>query len=390
MSKILVLGMGLMGPTVARDCAGEPEVSKVLGCDIDEAKLEAAKKYVDNPKFGILKVSVTDHNALVKALKGFDAVVNCTAAKFSLSILNAAMEAKVNLLDLAGGGYPHEGGIYDRAEEAGITVIPGCGVDPGLVDMLAGQAMEMMDEVEEVYFACGGLPKDPEPPLDYKIVFGGIKMPIRPGKVPMIADGKQVMVDRYDDVESIFVEGLKDMEAFYDGYPSSLLKLCLEKGVKTFKGKTVRYEGYVDKLMFLKDLGVIGEKPVSFQGVEIVPVDFFQELIYPLVKFDESRGDRDMTILLVRVNGKKDGSDIQISYDLVDFYEEEKKITSMAKTTGYTAAIIARILARGDIPQRGIQWPVRVVRGQLFDELLRSLRARGVEVTETVTTTRKT
>jgi lysine 6-dehydrogenase len=198
------------------------------------------------------------------------------------------------------------------------------------------------------------------------------------------------MVDRYDDVESIFVEGLKDMEAFYDGYPSSLLKLCLEKGVKTFKGKTVRYEGYVDKLMFLKDLGVIGERPVSFQGVEIVPVDFFQELIYPLVKFDESRGDRDITILLVRVNGKKDGSDIQINYDLVDFYEEEKKITSMAKTTGYTAAIIARILARGDIPQRGIQWPVRVVRGQLFDELLRSLRARGVEVTETVTTTRKT
>jgi len=390
MSKILVLGMGLMGPTVARDCAEEPGVSKVLGCDIDEAKLEAAKKYVDNPKFGTLKVSVTDHNALVKALKGFDAVVNCTAAKFSISILNAVMEAKVNLLDLAGGGYPHEGDIYDRAKEVGITVIPGCGVDPGLVDILVGQGMEMMDEVEEVYFACGGLPKDPEPPLDYKIVFGGTKMPIRPGKVPMIEDGKQVMVDRYDDVESIFVEGLKDMEAFYDGYPSSLLKLCLEKGVKTFKGKTVRYEGYVDKLMFLKDLGVIGEKPVSFQGVEIVPVDFFQDLIYPLVKFDESRGDRDITILLVRVNGKKDGSDIQISYDLVDFYDEEKKITSMAKTTGYTAAIIARILARGDISQRGIQWPVRVIRGQLFDELLRNLRARGVEVTETVTTTKKT
>jgi lysine 6-dehydrogenase len=390
MSKILVLGMGLMGPTVARDCAEEPGVSKVLGCDIDEAKLETAKKYVDNPKFETLKVSVTDHNALVKALKGFDAVVNCTAAKFSLSILNAVMEAKVNLLDLAGGGYPHEGDIYDRAKEVGITVIPGCGVDPGLVDILVGQGMEMMDEVEEVYFACGGLPKDPEPPLDYKIVFGGTKMPIRPGKVPMIEDGKQVMVDRYDDVESIFVEGLKDMEAFYDGYPSSLLKLCLEKGVKTFKGKTVRYEGYVDKLMFLKDLGVIGEKSVNFQGAEIVPVDFFQELIYPLVKFDESRGDRDMTILLVRVGGKKDGSDIQISYDLVDFYDEEKKMTSMAKTTGYTAAIIARILARGDISQRGIQWPVRVIRGQLFDELLRNLRARGVEVTETVTTTKKT
>jgi len=388
MIKILVLGMGLMGPTVARDCAGEPEVSKVLGCDIDDAKLEAAKKYVDDLKFGTLKVDVTDHNALVKAFRGFDVVVNCTAAKLSLSILDATMEAKVDLLDLAGGGYPHEGDVYDRVNDAGITAVPGCGVDPGLVDMLVGHAMEMMDSAEEVYFACGGIPRDPEPPLDYKIVFGGTRIPIRPGKVPMIENGKQVMVDRYDDVESIFVERLRDMEAFYDGFPSSLLKLCLEKGVRTFKAKTVRYEGYVDKLMFLRDLGVIGERPVTFKDVEIVPMDFFQDLIYPLVKFDESKGDRDVTVLLVRVGGKKDGSDVQVSYDMVDFYDEERKVTSMAKTTGYTAAIVARILARGDIPQKGIQWPVRVVKGKLFDELLRGLRARGVVITETVTTTR--
>jgi hypothetical protein len=43
------------------------------------------------------------------------------------------------------------------------------------------------------------------------------------------------------------------------------------------------------------------------------------------------------------------------------------------------------MLARGDIKQKGIQWPVRVIRGQLFEELLRSLRERGVMVTETVT-----
>jgi lysine 6-dehydrogenase len=178
------------------------------------------------------------------------------------------------------------------------------------------------------------------------------------------------------------------MEAFIDGFPSSLLKLCQEKKVKNFRGKTIRYSGYVDKLMFLLDLGVIGSKPVKYQGREIVPVDFFHELIYPIIKFDEEAGDKDITVLLVRVTGRSSGKDVDVSYDMVDEYDEEHKMTSMAKTTGLTAAIIARMLAQGAITKKGIQWPVRVIHGELFEELLSSLRMRGVEITETITKTR--
>ncbi|MCI0482728.1 MAG: hypothetical protein L0213_14205, partial [Candidatus Dadabacteria bacterium] len=275
-----------------------------------------------------------------------------------------------------------------EVEKAGITVIPGCGVDPGLIDLLCGQAMEYMDEIYEVSFACGGLPKDPKPPLDYKIVFGGTRMPIRPGKVPMIVDGKLKEMDRYSEVEGIFVNQYPEMEAFIDGFPSSLLKLCQEKNVKNFRGKTIRYGGFVDKLMFLLDLGVIGNKPIIYQGREIVPVDLFHELIYPIIKFDEAAGDRDITVLQVNASGKSGGRDINVNYEMLDEYDEEHHVTSMAKTTGFTAAIIARILARGAVTKKGIQWPVRIIKGELFEELLSSLRARGVEVSETITKTR--
>lgn len=385
---ILVLGMGLMGPTIAKDCCEDPEVGIVTGCDVDLRKLEEAKNYVRSPKFDTAVVDVTDHRGLVKIMKGYDVVIHGTTSRFSMNALKAAIEAKVDIVDLAGGGYPQDGVVYDEVEKAGITAMPGCGVDPGLIDILSGQAIQMLDKANEVFFACGGLPKDPEPPLDYKIVFGGTRMPVRPGKVPMIVDGEQLEMDRYSELESIFVEGLEPMEAFVDGYPSSLLKLCVEEGVRNFRGKTIRYSGFVDKIMFLNDLGLISEEPVDYNGVKVVPRELFHKIVYPLVRFDTSEGDRDLTVLLVRVSGTKDDKETVISYDMVDFYEEEKQITSMAKTTGYTAALIARMLGRGAIEQKGIQWPVRVICGELCDELLGGLRERGVTVTETVTTTK--
>jgi lysine 6-dehydrogenase len=385
--KVIVLGMGLMGPTIAKECSEDQKVERVTGCDIDDYKLKVAEKYVDNKKFYTKKVDISSQEQLIAAMKGNDVIVNSTAAKFSMDVLKGAIQARVNIVDLAGGGYPQEGEVYKEVEKARITAIPGCGVDPGLIDILCGQAMEHMEEVDEVNFACGGLPKDPKPPLEYKIVFGGTKMPIRPGKVPMIVDGELKEMDRYSEVEAIFVNDHQEMEAFIDGFPSSLLKLCQEKKVKNFRGKTIRYSGYVDKLMFLLDLGVIGIKAVKYQGREIVPVDFFHELIYPIIKFDEEAGDRDITVLLVKVTGKSGGQDIEVTYDMLDEYDDELKRTSMAKTTGLTAAIIARMIARGAV-KKGIQWPVRVIRGELFEELLSSLRKRGVEITETITKTR--
>jgi lysine 6-dehydrogenase len=363
--KILILGMGLMGPTIAKDCAESNDVSKVTGCDIDEYKLDDALKYVNSPKFDVAVISVLEHEKLVSKMKEYNLVIHGTNSRLSMNALQAAIEAKVNIVDLAGGGYPLEGKRYEEVKKAGIIAIPGCGVDPGLIDILSGHAINKMDSVNSVLFACGGLPQDPEPPLDYKIVFGGTKMPVRPGLVPMIENGKQVDIERYSEVEPILIDGLDPMEAFTDGYPSSLLKLCIEKGVNNFRGKTIRYGGFVEKILFLKDLGLISEEPIDYEGIKIIPCELFHKIIYNIVKFDTNAGDRDLTVLLVRVEGKKEGDDIIIEYDMVDFYDEKIGITSMAKTTGYTAAIISRILGRGAINNNGIQWPVRVIKGEL-------------------------
>lgn len=101
-----------MGPTVAKDCAESPEVSQVVACDIDRDKLDEAEKFVDSPKFRADKLDASDHEALVERMKGFDIAVNATAARFSMPVLEAAMEAGVGVVDLAGGGYPLDGELF--------------------------------------------------------------------------------------------------------------------------------------------------------------------------------------------------------------------------------------------------------------------------------------
>jgi lysine 6-dehydrogenase len=387
--KLIVLGMGLMGPAVAKICTEEAKVNNVKGCDVDSAKLEVARSLVASEKFEAIRIDVSDHVALVHAIRDCDVVVNATSDRLSIPVLKAAMQVKVNFVDLAEGAYALDGDIYREVEEAGITVIPGCGVDPGLVDVLAGHGMDLMQKTEEVYLASGGMPKDPRPPLKYKILFGGTRIPLDPAKVPLILKGKRVMANRFDDPESVSVEGCEEMEAFYDGCPSFLLQLCLNKGVRTFKSKSIKYAGFVEKLEFLRKLGVTSSDPVSFNGKEVVPLDFFQELIYPRVKFDAAAGDRDITVVKVRVKGKSSDGDVEVTYELVDTYDEERNITSMAKTTGCTAAIISRMLATRDISERGIQWPVRVVKGELFEEFMKNLLTKGVQIRESLTRTRR-
>ncbi|MFA9496396.1 MAG: saccharopine dehydrogenase NADP-binding domain-containing protein, partial [Candidatus Bathyarchaeota archaeon] len=104
--RILILGLGLMGPTIAKDCAEAENVTKVTGCDIDQARLDEVYNYVDNTKFDVEVLSVLDHDKMVSKMKGYDLVIHGTASRFSMNALKAAMEAKVNIVDLAGGGYP--------------------------------------------------------------------------------------------------------------------------------------------------------------------------------------------------------------------------------------------------------------------------------------------
>jgi lysine 6-dehydrogenase len=383
--KIAVIGAGLMGPAIAKDCLEDQGVDEVLLVDIDAGQMEQVSEALGKPaKLKTVVQDVTDRKGLAKVLKGYDVAGVALLRPLNTNAIWGAIDAGVDVVELSEPSDEDVEAIDAAAKKAGVTIIPGCGVEPGLTDVLAAQGMDLLDRVEAVDIWCGGIPEDPKPPLNYKIVFGGPYLPLRPGKVKVIEDGEVQYRDRYSLGEPPTFEGIdRPLECFYDGFPETFHLLEKFEGVQRCTEKTVRYEGYCEKVDFLNECGLLSREPIEFQGGEIVPFAAFSKIIHPKVRLEE--GERDITVLRVKVQGEKDGRETLYAYDMVDRYDGEERVTSMAKTTSYTAAIVARMMAKGEIKETGYVPPVKVIRGERMEELLVALDARGVKITKTVT-----
>ncbi len=383
--KIAVIGAGLMGPAFALDCLGDDNVEEVLLVDIDPKRLEQVSEELGRPsKLKTVIQDVTDRKGLADTLRGYDVAGVALLRPLNVHAIWGAIDAGVSVVELSEPDDEEIEEINREAIKARVAIIPGCGVEPGLTDVLAADGMDMLDRVEAVDIWCGGIPEEPKPPLDYKIVFGGPYLPLWPGKVKVIADGEVRYVDRYTLGDPVSFEGIdRPLECFYDGFPETLHLVEKFDGVKRCTEVTVRYEGYCEKVNFLDGCGLLSHEPVEFKGGEIVPFEAFSRIIHPKVRLEP--GERDITVLRVRVQGEENGEETVYNYEMVDRYDDEKGITSMAKTTSYTAAIVARMLGRGEITEKGYVPPVKVLRGGKLAELLAQLEERGVTITKTVT-----
>lgn len=384
--RVVVLGAGLMGPTIAMDCAESDEVERVLLIDIDKVRLSKVEKDVGKPsKLRTLVQDVTDRHGLVESLKDCDVACIALSRWLNVEVMWGAIEAGVHVVDLSGPAREDWETIDQEAERAAVTVIPGCGLEPGLTDMLAAYGMDMLDTVKSVDIWCGGIPRDPEPPLGYKIVFGGSYLPLQSAMVKIVKDGTVKEVSRYTLDDPVRFKGINlPLECFYDGFPETLYGLEKFKGVRQCASRTVRYSGFCDKVKFLEECGFLSREPIEFNGRKVVPFEVFSKIIYPKVRFEE--GEKDIIVLRVVVEGVKDGCQTCYTFEMVDFYDDDRGITSMSRTTSYTAAIVARMLGSGDISGTGLCPPVKIVRGRLFRRLLEKLAERGIRVTEALTT----
>ena len=387
--KFLVLGSGLMGPAAAYNAMIDPDVSRVTLCDLDQRQLDAAQAKLSSmqgeEKLDTITLDVRDEDAAAQLMEDYDVVLGALPLVLIPAEIRAAVAARTSLVDLY---YPVTvdaaglAALRQQVEAAGIAVILGCGVgSPGLTEMSARYLAEKLDRVDELYVRCGGIPKDPKPPLNYKIVFDGRQMPLEESDASIVENGELKAVPRYSGAKSIFFSGVGECEEWLEDFPEWLLEMEIFKDLKYGAHTTIRWPGYAAKVTVLKEMGMLSEKPVAVDGVQVAPKRVLDAVLYPHVKMEE--GERDITLFRTEVKGEKDGQPRRYLFETVDRYDDSLGFTSMARTTGFTGAIIARMIARGDFKTTGLFMSEQAIFGPLFDALLSELAAANVRFTLT-------
>ncbi len=374
--KVLVLGAGRMGRAITFDLARSREIEEVILADIDIKAKDVLNK-ISTQKVRFEHVDVTDRG-IAELMKKCDSVISAVTYQHNFMLARAAIDARVNLCDLGGNIdiVEKELELNEKAKKAGITIIPDCGLAPGITNILAFHGAKKFDELDEIHLRVGGIPQNPEPPLGYKILFSvqGLINEYT-GKARVIRNGKIMEVDPLTEIEEIEIQPFGKLEAFQTSGGTSTLCNTFKGKVKELDYKTIRYPGHCEKFRVMMDLGLASQEAIEVDGQMVKPRDILAALLNTKLADKDAK---DVVILRVSISGKKDGKKKKIVYNLIDYFDENNNVSAMMRTTAYPASIIAQMLANGRIKERGALPPELCVPADLF---LAELKKRGINVT---------
>ncbi|MFW9919285.1 MAG: saccharopine dehydrogenase family protein [Candidatus Thorarchaeota archaeon] len=374
--KVLVLGSGQMGKGAAYDLVRTDSVEQVICADINEAM---AKKLADDmgEKAIHRKVDAKDREQLKAVFSEVDSVVSCVSYTVNLLHTEVAIETGTHMCDLGGNlnVVRDQLALHEKARAAGVTIVPDCGLAPGMVSVLARAGIDMMNSAEDVRIRVGGLQQEPRPPLNYALIFaveGLINEYIEPCMA--LRDGKIVYEDPLIGFEQVdFPQPFGTLEAFNTSGGTSTLPLTYEGKVNNLDYKTLRYPGHGHKMWCLMKLGLMDSEEQDFDGVKIAP----RKVLERLLERNLPESGKDATLVRVTVSGWKGTESRQIVYEMIDYFDEESGLTSMMRTTSFPASVTAIMMADGTITERGVLPPERSIPPQPFIE---ALQERGLNI----------
>ena len=374
--RVITIGCGKIGAVLARDFSESVEGAEIVLADRSEERAREAAAGIKGA--GWVSADTSDYQGLVDTLGEFDLVLGALPGDYGFRALEAAVEAGVDVVDVS---YTPENPMElgDAAKKAGIAIIPDCGVAPGLSSILVGYASSRLDRVREAHIMVGGIPETPVPPLGYTITWsaeGLIDEYVR--DVSIVENGEVVQVPALSGLEEMEFPGVGTLEAFYtDGLRTLVESL---PGVESMYEKTLRFPGHVEKVRLLRELGFFDDEALLVEGDQVSPRLLTARLLERSLRMPDVG---DLLAMILEVKGEADGEDAGYKYYILDRFDREKDVTAMARTTAYTASIVAGMLAEGVIEEKGVIPPERLGMNEAVAErLLSELKKRGVTVEE--------
>lgn len=381
-----VIGAGRQGTSAAYDLCRNGEAREILIGDmnLESARASAARvnRLLDDSLVRAVPLDVRDLAAVSSFMKRVDAVVSAVPFYFNLGLAQTAVQTGISMCDLGGNTdlVFRELELDPAAKAAGTTLVPDCGMVPGLGTSVCVYAMSLVQEPEEVYLWDGGLPQNPREPWKYILTFhfeGLVNEYF--GTTEFLRDGRIVNVPCFQEYETIsFPDPVGELEAFTTAGGTSTAPRTFLGQLKVYQNKTLRYKGHYAQWKAFHDAGLLEDQPLSIGGGSVRPRDVLAAVLDPKIRAKE--GEKDVCIIRALCSGKTDGKRTSAVVDLFDYYDEATGFTAMERTTGWHAAIVAEMMARREIPFGAI--PVELaVPGK---KMIEACRARGMMIRESI------
>jgi saccharopine dehydrogenase-like NADP-dependent oxidoreductase len=377
MTRALVLGSGMVGSVMAADLCAQSDFEVTIA----DAREEVLKDVAARFKVKTIREDLSKPPRVTELAKDYDIVLGALASKIGLQTLRAVIESKKPYVDIS---FMSEDAIdVDAfAKEKGAVCVVDCGVAPGMSNMMAGWAAKNFDPCEAIAIYVGGLPVVRKWPYEYKAGFAPhdvIEEYVRPARI--VENGKIVVREALSEPELLDFEGVGTLEAFNtDG----LRSLAYTLKVPSMKEKTMRYPGHIELMRVFRETGLFSQKPVDLGGARVVPLELTAKLMFP--KWTYEPGEADLTVMRVEAIGHREGRHIRQRWDLLDYADAKTGFRSMSRTTGFTATIVATMIARGELVlSPGVHPPEDLGREErVLDNVIKELEKRGVRYTSSV------
>jgi lysine 6-dehydrogenase len=368
----VVLGCGMVGATIARDVATDPDFS-VSAIDVDAARL----KTLDGiPRVQPQRVDLSDPSRLREAISRADVVLGALPSRFGFQTLKTVIEAGRPCADIS--FMPEDVMKLDAlAREKNVTAIVDCGVSPGLSNFFVGRSYAELERTDRAAIYVGGLPRERRWPFEYKAPFSPydvLEEYTRPSR--LVENGRLVVRPALSEPELMDFPGVGTLEGFNtDG----LRTLLATVSIPFMKEKTLRYPGHAELMRVFRETGLFSETPVEIRGAKVIPRELTSRLLFPL--WTGQDGETEFTVLRVVVEGTDAGESVRHEYDLFDETDLATGQSSMARTTGFPCAVFGRMLARREFADPGVFPPELLARDVLvFDHVIHALRHRSVQI----------
>ena len=343
--NILVLGGGQQGRVIAGDLARSLGSARVTVADIREPRLAA------HSNLRWLAADLSDPAALARLVHAHDLVVGALPSRFGWNVMQAAIEAKRPLVDVSFcAENPLE--LDAAARAAGISILPDCGLAPGLSHLCCGHAAAL-GPVEELVIYVGGVAEDPARPYGYVVTWSLddlLEEYVRPAR--FVRDRKPVSLPVFSEMETIEVEGAGTMEAFLSDGLRTLMDTMPD--VPNMSERTLRWPGHAAAVRPLVESG-----------------RFLEEFRARCT----AEPSRDLVAMVVRARWK----DRAARMTLVSRWDEGEALTAMARTTALTTSVTAQLVARGGAREPGVH-PLELVArdGDAYRFIVDEMARRGV------------